>query len=415
MKGRMNWVVAAGVLLVGVSMAWGHSAVEPAHRHNWWTIRNDAVNERVRQGNVDLLYIGDSITHGWEGSGRLYWDLYYGHRNAVNMGFSGDRTQHVLWRLDHGHLEGINPKLAIIMIGTNNSNGNDNTAEEIADGIIAICQRIRAKCPRTKILLLAIFPRGPQPSAQREKNAKASLLASKIADGKMIHYLDINKRFLEPDGSLSKEIMPDYLHPNEVGYRIWAQAVEPKVAELLGEPPLKPLFNGKNLDGWKAEGGARWTVENGILVGAQGENNAPGDLFSEAEFDDFELVTAWRAHWPCNSGIWFRYQSPQKAYQADILEWKNPVCWSGTLYCPGKMFLAMNTDRELVNRDGWNVTRIRAEGPHLQIWLNGKKVADVRDETTDRGRIGLQVHPGAEFGPMKIEVRELLIRPLKTR
>jgi len=212
-----------------------NSAVTPEHRHSWWTLRNDAVNERVKQGNVDLLMIGDSITHGWEGGGKKYWDEYYEPRNAVNMGFSGDRTQHVLWRLEHGHLEGISPKLAVLMIGTNNSNGDDNTAEEIADGIVAICRLIRAKCPKTKILILAIFPRGPEPSEQREKNAKASQLASKIADGKMIYYLDINDKFLTKDGFLSKKIMPDYLHPNEAGYKIWAEAIEPKVAELMGE------------------------------------------------------------------------------------------------------------------------------------------------------------------------------------
>ena len=213
------------------------SAVTPEHRHSWWTLRNDAVNERVKQGNVDLLLIGDSITHGWENTGKKYWDQYYAPRNAVNMGFSGDRTQHVLWRLDHGHLEGISPKLAVLMIGTNNSNGNDNTAEEIADGIIAICKTIRTKCPQTKILILAIFPRGPEPSDQRDKNAKASLLASKIADGKMVHYLDINDKFLTKDGFLSMKVMPDYLHPNEAGYKIWAEAIELKVAELMGEKP----------------------------------------------------------------------------------------------------------------------------------------------------------------------------------
>lgn len=216
-----------------------HTAVEPAHRHSWWTLRNDAVNERVAQGNVDLLMIGDSITHGWEGGGKKFWEKYYAPRNAVNMGFSGDRTQHVLWRLEHGHLEGISPKLAVLMIGTNNSNGDDNTAEEIADGIISICNKLRAECPRMKILILAIFPRGPEPSDQRRKNAKASLLASKIADGKMIHYLDINDKFLTKDGFLSMKVMPDYLHPNEAGYKIWAEAIEPKVAELMGEKPRK--------------------------------------------------------------------------------------------------------------------------------------------------------------------------------
>ena len=229
-------ILSSQLLIAGEKQ---NSAVTPEHRHSWWTLRNDAVNERVKQGNVDLLMIGDSITHGWESGGKKYWDKYYEPRNAVNMGFSGDRTQHVLWRLEHGHLEGISPKLAVLMIGTNNSNGNDNTAEEIADGIIAICNKIRAECPKTKILILAIFPRGSEPSPQREKNNKASLLASKIADGKMIHYLDINNKFLTADGFLSMKIMPDYLHPNEEGYRIWAEAIEPKVAELMGVEPIK--------------------------------------------------------------------------------------------------------------------------------------------------------------------------------
>jgi len=215
MKGRLL-IASLAILILSSQVLTAeqkqHSAVEPAHKHSWWTLRNDAVNERVRQGNVDLLMIGDSITHGWEGGGKKYWEKYYAPRNAVNMGFSGDRTQHVLWRLEHGHLEGISPKLAVIMIGTNNSNGKDNTAEEIADGIIAICGKLRAECPRMKILILAIFPRGPEPSEQREKNARASLLASKIADGKMIHYLDINDKFLTKDGFLSKKVMPGQSH-----------------------------------------------------------------------------------------------------------------------------------------------------------------------------------------------------------
>ena len=233
----MLLTASASPLLAGEKK---HSAVEPAHRHSWWTLRHNAVNERVKQGNVDLIFIGDSITHSWEGAGKELWEKYYAPRNAVNMGFSGDRTQHVLWRLDNGEIDGISPKAAVIMIGTNNSNGNDNTAEEIADGMIAICKKLRKGLPKMKILLLAVFPRGEKPSPQREKNAKASELAAKIADDKldpedMIHYLDIGPKFLEPDKSLSKEIMPDFLHLTPKGYKIWAEAIEPKVKELMGE------------------------------------------------------------------------------------------------------------------------------------------------------------------------------------
>ncbi len=217
-----------------------HSAVTPVQQTaswaaSWWEPRHEAVNKRLKEGNVDLLWIGDSITHGWESGGKKLWDEYYAPRNAVNMGFGGDRTEHVLWRLDHSNFENISPKLAIVMIGTNNSNGEDYTAEEIADGIVTICKDLRTQFPKMKILLLAIFPRNPKPCAQREKNAEASLLASKIADGKTIHYMDINQKFLTDDGILTTDIMPDFLHPNETGYKIWAEAIESKVAELMGE------------------------------------------------------------------------------------------------------------------------------------------------------------------------------------
>jgi len=179
-----------------------------------------------------------------------------------------------------------------------------------------------------------------------------------------------------------------------------------------GQAGLIRLFNGKDLTGWQTVGNAKWDVQDGLLVGTQGQNNAPGDLLTENTYKDFVLTVTYRVEWPCNSGVWFRYQSPDKAYQADILEYKNPECYSGTLYCPAKMFLAMNTDKTLVNRDGWNTMKVQAEGEHIQIWLNGRQVADVRDNSTDSGQIGFQVHPGAEFGPMKIVVQEILLKPL---
>jgi len=208
-----------------------HSAVTPANRDK---PRHRAFNERVKQGDVDLIFIGDSITHWWERAGKDVWDKYYGHRNAVNLGIAGDRTQHVLWRLDNGNIDGISPKVAVVMIGTNNHPPR-NTGEEVADGIIAICKKLRMKLPKTKILLLGIFPREQKPCAMREELARASKIASKIADGKMIYYLDIGEKFVERDGSISKEVMYDYLHLTPKGYKIWAEAMEPKLAELMGE------------------------------------------------------------------------------------------------------------------------------------------------------------------------------------
>jgi hypothetical protein len=176
-----------------------------------------------------------------------------------------------------------------------------------------------------------------------------------------------------------------------------------------------PLFNGKDLTGWQPVGNAKWTVEAGSLIGTQGDGNAPGDLLTEATYKDFLLTATYQVEWPCNSGIWFRYQSAGKAYQADILEYPDPKCYSGTLYCTGKRFIAMNTDASLVDREGWNTISVRAEGRHVQVWLNGKQTADVQDDTSDSGRIGFQVHPGAQFAKMKIIVREIQIQPLGNR
>ena len=122
-----------------------------------------------------------------------------------------------------------------VVIGTNNSNGTDHTAQEIAYGVQAVVMAARAKLPDTPVLLLGIFPRGAKPNPQREKNAQASALAAKIADGKVVHYLDIGDKFLEKDGTLTQEMMPDALHLSPKAYRIWAEAIEGKVKELMGE------------------------------------------------------------------------------------------------------------------------------------------------------------------------------------
>jgi beta-glucosidase len=211
-----------------------HSAIDPAPRAGKWMDRHEKMNARVAEGNVDLLMIGDSITHGWEGSGKATWDKYYGRRNAVNLGIGGDRTQHVLWRLQNGNIKDISPKLAVLMIGTNNS--RDNTPEEIADGIEAIVELLRKELPEMKVLVLAIFSRGPNNDDPRRKvNEKTNKIVQKLADGKMVHFLDINDKFLDDDGTLPREIMPDLLHPKEKGYGIWAEAVEPTIARLMGE------------------------------------------------------------------------------------------------------------------------------------------------------------------------------------
>lgn len=211
-----------------------NDAVKPVPREGNWMKRHESMNERVKKGNVDLLLIGDSITQGWEGAGKEVWKEYYDKRNAVNLGIGGDRTQHVLWRLDNGNITGIKPKLAVLMIGTNNS--GTNTSEQIGAGITAIVEKLRTKLPETKVLILGIFPRGPDANdAKRKVNEGANVIASKLADDKNVFYLDIGSKFLAADGTLSKEVMPDLLHLNTASYRTWAEAIEPSVKKLMGE------------------------------------------------------------------------------------------------------------------------------------------------------------------------------------
>ncbi len=224
----------ANSAVLSVAQEKANDAIVPVPRDANWMKRHESFNERVKKGNVDLLLIGDSITHGWEGGGKAVWEKYYTPRNAVNLGIGGDRTQHVLWRLDNGNVEGISPKAAVLMIGTNNS--GTNSPVQIAEGVAAVVKKLQEKLPKTKILVLAIFPRGADINdTKRKVNTAANLQIAKLADGKMVHYLDIGDKFLNDDGTLSKEVMPDLLHLNEKSYATWAEAIEPKLKELMGE------------------------------------------------------------------------------------------------------------------------------------------------------------------------------------
>jgi len=186
----------------------------------------------AKKGGVDVLFLGDSITHGWEG--QKAWKKHFEPLKAANFGIGGDQTGHVLWRLTEGkELEGISPKVVVLMIGTNNS-GRDS-AGQIAAGIKLIVKTIQEKSPTTKVLLLGIFPRGEKAgTAIRKKLANVNDIVAKLDDGgKTVKYLDIGTKFTEEDGSLSKSIMPDYLHLSARGYEIWAEAITPTLSEML--------------------------------------------------------------------------------------------------------------------------------------------------------------------------------------
>ena len=200
----------------------------------WWKKRHQEKVKIAREGNCDLLLIGDSITHGWESAGKEVFGKYYANRNTLNLGFSGDRTQHVLWRLLNGELPPqVKPKVAVIMIGTNNTGHVMQKADETATGIKSIVALLRDRRPDMKILLLGIFPRGNNSNdPKRILNDKINSMVAKLADNQHIHFMNISREFLKEDGSLLKNIMPDALHPNTQGYQIWAAAVEKKIAEL---------------------------------------------------------------------------------------------------------------------------------------------------------------------------------------
>ncbi len=205
-----------------------------------WVSRHESIVRLMKTRRPELVFLGDSITHFWGGEpadarlrGPAVWEKYYGGRKAINIGYGWDRTENVLWRLRNGEIDGIAPKVVVVMIGTNNA--SINTAEEIAAGIEAICEELSVRLPRTKILLLGIFPRGAKPDAMRGKLAGINQLISGLDGRKNVTYLDIGQVFLESDGSISPEIMNDYLHPTAAGYERWAAAMESVLRRLLGE------------------------------------------------------------------------------------------------------------------------------------------------------------------------------------
>jgi lysophospholipase L1-like esterase len=219
-----------------------NTAVVPEPRTGGPALRHEQFLKRAAQGDVEVLFLGDSITQGWEGAGKDAWAKHFEPLKAANFGIGGDRTQHVLWRITTGkELEGINPKVCVLMIGTNNA--GSNSADEIAAGVEAIVQELRKQKPDMKVLVLGVFPRAnprelktPGRAAPGELHSKlpdVNKHIAKLDDGKMVKYLDIGTKFLDAEGGLSKDVMPDYLHLSRKGYDLWAEAIKEPVNELL--------------------------------------------------------------------------------------------------------------------------------------------------------------------------------------
>ena len=215
-----------------------HASSIPVPRiEKWWfALQSERIGDMAEK-DIDVLMIGDSITHGFDAVGAKYWKEDFEPLKALNFGAGGDLTQHVLWRLDHLPKPKKEPKVAVLLIGTNNIGWGSDTPKQAADGIQTIVHKLQELYPTTKILVLAVFPRRADPDHPHRKqiNEINSLLPDLLKDLKNVSLLDIGPKFLDEKGILSKEIAPDTTHLSEKGFEIWTRALEPELKKLLGE------------------------------------------------------------------------------------------------------------------------------------------------------------------------------------
>jgi lysophospholipase L1-like esterase len=215
------------------------SAATPKQDTGQFVKRHESFLARAKAGPIGLLFLGDSITDNWSKAPAI-WNKYYAPYQPANFGIGGDTTQNVIWRIEHGELDGIHPRVVVLMIGTNNAGSND--AAEIFAADKKIVGMIRTRLPEAKVLLLAIFPRGPRKNRDGSEdnyvermqiiNAVNPQLAT-LDDGVNVRYLDLGAKFLGPDGKIPDAIMADHLHPTVAGYQIWADAMQPLLGEMM--------------------------------------------------------------------------------------------------------------------------------------------------------------------------------------
>ncbi len=203
-----------------------------------WAERHAACVALMKSRQPEIVMLGDSITHFWGGepvggrrTGAAEWDRFFAGRRVVNLGYGWDRTENVLWRLTHGEFDHVNPKLVVVMIGTNNI--DLNTPDEIAAGIAAICAELHRRAPAARILLLGIFPRSAVPDAQRAAVESVNQRIARLDGRNGVSYLDIGRTFLQPDGSIARDVMDDFLHPTAKGYAMWSAAMTPALNRLM--------------------------------------------------------------------------------------------------------------------------------------------------------------------------------------
>ena len=210
-----------------------------------WFERHAAILKIKDRIDPQVVMIGDSITHFWSGepkanlrNGPRAWQDCFGRRRVLNLGYGWDRTQNVLWRLEHGEFDGLHPAYVVINIGTNNfattANFKANTPAQVAEAIEAICRIVQAKSPTTHIILMGVFPRGRKPDDPvRATIAELNRRLAKLGEEPGIKFLDIGPRFLQPDGEIPQTLMYDFCHPSEQGYSIWAKALKPLFKDVL--------------------------------------------------------------------------------------------------------------------------------------------------------------------------------------
>lgn len=201
--------------------------------------KHAAFLKRANEGPVGVVFIGDSITQGW-GKFPDIWEKAWGEYDPANFGIGGDRTQHVIWRIEEGELDKISPKVAVLMIGTNNT--LDDSAKDIAKANRKIVGIIQDKLPKTKILLLAVFPRGPRSmrggvadpwEMRMDKIRGINADMAKLDNGKSIRFLDLGPKLTSADGTIAHAIMPDQLHLSAAGYEIWVEGMAPLLEEMM--------------------------------------------------------------------------------------------------------------------------------------------------------------------------------------
>ena len=215
------------------------SAPIPKKDNGAFLKRHESFLARAKAGPIGLLFLGDSITDGWSKAPHI-WQAYYERYQPANFGIGGDTTQNVIWRIENGELDGTQPRVVVLMLGTNNS--SSHTAAEILAADTKIVGLTRAKIPAARVLLLALFPRGVRKNRDGSIDTGEARMAvirevnaglAKLDDGKNVRYLDINASFLGQDGRIPFPIMPDQLHPNAAGYQLWADAMKPLLDEMM--------------------------------------------------------------------------------------------------------------------------------------------------------------------------------------